>query len=68
MECKHPSVPGVSAKVQWIVKVDVCVAAQDALFKVHARVHEAEEGHGGPPTGVTRMLVCHTQAGSLIGK
>lgn len=43
---------------------------QEALFKVHARVHEEAEGHpgGGPPTGVTRMLVCHTQAGSIIGK
>jgi hypothetical protein len=37
---------------------------------VHARVHEDAEGHpgGAPPTGVTRMLVCHTQAGSIIGK
>ena len=41
---------------------------QEALFKVHARVHEEAEGHPGAGTGVTRMLVCHTQAGSLIGK
>jgi hypothetical protein len=41
---------------------------QEALFKVHARVHEEAEGHPGAGAGVTRMLVCHTQAGSLIGK
>ncbi|EIE22046.1 hypothetical protein COCSUDRAFT_43031 [Coccomyxa subellipsoidea C-169] len=44
-------------------------AAQEALFKVHARVHEHEEGpHPPPANATTRMLVCHTQAGCLIGK
>lgn len=45
---------------------------QDALNKVHVRVHEHNEGdQGAPPPSnnlVTRMLVCHTQAGSIIGK
>ena len=42
---------------------------QEALYKVHARVHETEDGPNGPPANATtRMLVCHTQAGCLIGK
>ncbi|CAL8461598.1 g1129 [Coccomyxa elongata] len=44
-------------------------SAQEALYKVHARVHETEDGPNGPPANATtRMLVCHTQAGCLIGK
>ena len=38
---------------------------QIALMKVHERLVEAEEGGTGL---VTRMLVCHTQAGCIIGK
>lgn len=34
-------------------------------MKVHERLVEAEEGAAGL---VTRMLVCHTQAGCIIGK
>jgi poly(rC)-binding protein 2/3/4 len=39
--------------------------AQVALLKVHDRLVEAEEGAQGL---MTRMLVCHTQAGCIIGK
>jgi hypothetical protein len=47
-------------------------AMQDALNKVHVRVHEHMDGDPGmqaqPNNLITRMLVCHTQAGSIIGK
>lgn len=36
-----------------------------ALLKVHDRLVEAEENTQGL---MTRMLVCHTQAGCIIGK
>lgn len=39
--------------------------AQTALLKVHDRLIEAEENTQGL---VTRLLVCHTQAGCIIGK
>jgi len=39
--------------------------AQVALLKVHDRLVEAEENTQGL---MTRMLVCHTQAGCIIGK
>jgi hypothetical protein len=42
------------------------------MYKVFEKVMEGEEpgSHGpGLPHGVsTRLLVCHSQAGSLIGK
>jgi hypothetical protein len=38
---------------------------QVALLKVHDRLIEAEENTQGL---MTRMLVCHTQAGCIIGK
>ena len=46
---------------------------QEALQQVHMKVVEGEEGTvatppGVPPGHVARMLVCHTQAGSVIGK
>ncbi len=45
---------------------------QDALHQVHVRVHEHMDGDPGmqaqPNNLITRMLVCHTQAGSIIGK
>ena len=48
------------------------VKVQDALNKVHVRVHERMDGDPhmtpAPNNLVTRMLVCHTQAGSIIGK
>ncbi len=46
--------------------------AQLGLFEVHRRVIEGEEpmpAAAGAPQGIlTRMLVCHSQAGSIIGK
>ena len=52
-----------------------CCWVQRALKMVHAKVLDSDDnfGPGGPPpgsggTGHTRMLVCHTQAGSIIGK
>lgn len=51
---------------------DSPAAMQDALNKVHVRVHEHMDGEPGmqaqPNNLITRMLVCHTQAGSIIGK
>ena len=41
------------------------ILVQVALMKVHDRLVEAEEGGSNL---VTRMLVCHTQAGCIIGK
>ena len=47
-------------------------AVQLGLFEVHRRVIEGEEpipAAPGQPQGIlTRMLVCHSQAGSIIGK
>lgn len=47
-------------------------AMQLGLFEVHRRVIEGEEpipAAPGQPQGIlTRMLVCHSQAGSIIGK
>lgn len=45
---------------------------QLGLFEVHRRVIDGEESQpaiSGQPQGIlTRMLVCHSQAGSIIGK
>lgn len=47
-------------------------SAEVALFEVHRRVIDGEESQpaaSGQPQGIlTRMLVCHSQAGSIIGK
>eukprot|EP00884_Botryococcus_braunii_P022439 jgi/Botrbrau1/887/Bobra.0167s0011.2 len=49
-------------------------AAQNALFSVHKRLMEHEEAEaqklapGTVTPHVTRLLVCHTQAGCIIGK
>ncbi|KAK9813468.1 hypothetical protein WJX73_000618 [Symbiochloris irregularis] len=47
--------------------------SQEALQQVYMKVVEGEEGTVATPIGqgpghVARMLVCHTQAGSVIGK
>ena len=45
---------------------------QLGLYEVHRRVVDGEEpipAAAGQPQGIlTRMLVCHSQAGSIIGK
>ncbi len=45
---------------------------QLGLFEVHRRVIDGEEAQpavSAQPCGIlTRMLVCHSQAGSIIGK
>lgn len=50
----------------------ISLFAQLGLFEVHRRVIEGEEpmpAAAGAPQGIlTRMLVCHSQAGSIIGK
>lgn len=50
----------------------VLISMQLGLFEVHRRVIEGEEpipAAPGQPQGIlTRMLVCHSQAGSIIGK
>lgn len=54
-------------------KVCACMCVQEALLQCHMKIVEGEEGTvatppGVPPGHVARMLVCHTQAGSVIGK
>ena len=69
--------PWANIHGQQILTVDVEAKdnarhVQDALNKVHVRVHEHMDGDLGmqpqPNNLITRMLVCHTQAGSIIGK
>lgn len=66
----NSSASALSSFQQGILKLNLN-ALQEALYKVHARVHDEDPPQQGGPssgTGVTRMLVCHTQAGCLIGK
>jgi hypothetical protein len=70
--CRSPKQHRVVDQNSRVISLYVPAAVQLGLFEVHRRVIEGEEpipAAPGQPQGIlTRMLVCHSQAGSIIGK
>jgi hypothetical protein len=73
VRCHAAQAPSTTLTL-WVLLVQgpLLAVMQLGLFEVHRRVIEGEEpipAAPGQPQGIlTRMLVCHSQAGSIIGK